>query len=111
MSLFVSAPSSFPSSFPLLPSIAVRDQGIHPLLKSVRSVYRAQQRKPQFEPVCVEWIERYARTYPTRFAGPLGEHHAEAFLSSLAERGESPERQAQAREALHFLYADVLRGV
>lgn len=111
MSLLLSAPSAFPSVVPLLPAVTRREQGLHSLLKAVRSTYRAQQRKPQFEPVCVEWIERYVRSYPARFAGPLGEHHAETFLASLAERGESPERQAQAREALRFLYADVLRGV
>jgi hypothetical protein len=86
----------------------MRGRGIHPLLKAVRSTYRAQHRPPQFEPRYVEWIERFLRAYPALPVGRLGRRHAQAFLLALAGRGESPMRQQQAREALHFLQTDVL---
>jgi hypothetical protein len=95
----------------VLPYLRVGDRGIHPVLKAVRSTYRAQYRKPQFEPICVDWIERFVRTYPTRPVGTLGSRQVRSFLSVLAEQGESPERQRQAHEALHFFQTEVLRQV
>jgi hypothetical protein len=98
-----------PSPAPVPSSFTIRDRGVHPLLKAVRATYRAQHRKPQFEPICVEWIERFVRTYPTRPVGQLRRRHVQTFLRTLAERGEAPERRRQAREALRFLQTDVLR--
>ena len=98
------------SSSPIPSSLTARTEGVHALLKAVRSVYRAQHRKPQFEPVCVDWIERFVRAHPHLPVGRLGSRHVEAFLSDLAARGEAPARQAQAREALHFLQTEVLRS-
>jgi len=106
--------SALSSPLPPIPSIpaslTVQAAGVHPLTRAVRSVYRAQHRKPQFERVCVQWIERFARVHPTLPVGRLGAHHIQAFLADLADRGEGLERQAQAREALHFLQTEVLRS-
>jgi ElaB/YqjD/DUF883 family membrane-anchored ribosome-binding protein len=90
-------------------SLTIRDRGVHPLLKAVRSIYRAQHRKPQMEPVCVGWIERFVRAHPTTPIGRLSSLHVEAFLAALEARGESDERRTQAREALRFLQTEVLR--
>jgi hypothetical protein len=83
---------------------------VHPLVKAVRAVYRAQHRKPQFEPICVQWIERFVRSHPSVPVGRLGGAYMQAFLGELADRGEPPARQAQAREALRFLQTEVLRS-
>ena len=99
-----------PSRPPIPPSLTVQMDGIHPLLKAVRSVYRAQHRKPQFEPVCVHWIERFVHAHSHLPIGHLGPRHVEAFVSDLAGRGESPATQAQAHEALRFLQTEVLRS-
>ena len=101
-------PRSSPPSIPS--SLTVQGKGIHQLLKVVRSVYRAQHRKPQFEPVCVRWIERFVRAHPHLPIGRLGPQHVEAFVSDLAARGDAPTAQAQAREALQFLQTEVLRS-
>lgn len=85
-------------------------ESIHPLIKAVRSVYRAQHRKPQFEPICVHWIERFVRAHPDLPVGRLGGQHVEAFLSDLSAGGEAAATQAQAREALQFLQTEVLRS-
>lgn len=111
MSPYASLSSSLSVSVPVLPYLRVRDRGVHPLLKAVRITYRAQHRRPQFEPICVDWIEKFLRAHPTPPVGTLGERQVREFLSDLAERGESPERQRQAREALHFFQTDVLRQI
>ena len=98
-----------PSPPDVLGSLTVRDQGVHPLLKAVRNIYRAQHRKPQREAVCVDWIERFVRAHPTTPIGRLSRLHVEAFLAALEARGVSSERQTQAREALRFLQTEVLR--
>lgn len=95
---------------PSVPASLTVQEGIHPLLKAVRAVYRAQHRKPQFEPICVQWIERFVRAHPTRPIGHLGAQQVQTFLTELASQGEPPERQAQAREALQFLRTEVLRS-
>ena len=99
------------SASPSIPlSLTVQTEGIHPLIRAVRSVYRAQHRKPQFEPICVHWVERFVRAHPGLPIGRLGAQHVEAFLSNLAAGGEATTTQAQAREALHFLQTEVLRS-
>ncbi|WP_022835209.1 phage integrase N-terminal SAM-like domain-containing protein [Salisaeta longa] len=79
------------------------------LRQAVRSIYRAEQRPPQHEPMVVHWIEAYVWHAPDR---PLGERttaDVSRFLSHLAERpGISASDQEQAREALLFLYDRVL---
>jgi len=79
------------------------------LIRIVRSTYRAQQRKPQFEPAFINWIERYVRFYQTKPLGLLDATHVTAFLSHLARRpGITLTDQAQALEALRFFHEDVL---
>jgi transglutaminase-like putative cysteine protease len=107
-----SAPSSFlSSSSPIPSSLTIQEEGIHPLLKAVRTTYRAQYRKPQFEPICVQWIERFLRAYPNLPVGRLGTPHVQSFLAELADQGTAPAARAQAREALHFLQTEVLRAL
>ena len=98
------------SSPPVSPTLTVQQEGVHPLVKAVRAVYRAQHRKPQFEPICVQWIERFVLAHPSQPVGRLGGSHVQAFLAELADRGEPPARQEQAREALRFLQTEVLRS-
>ena len=105
-----SVSSSFLSSSPPVPpSLVIQEEGIHPLLKAVRTTYRAQHRKPQFEPVCVQWVERFLRAHSNLPVGRLGAQHVQSFLAELADQGESSTARAQAREALHFLQTEVLR--
>jgi hypothetical protein len=98
------------SASPVPPTLTIQKDGVHPLLKAVRTTYRAQHRKPQFEPICVQWIERFARAHPALPVQRLDATHVQSFLADLDSRGEAPERQAQAREALHFLQTEVLRS-
>ena len=80
------------------------------LIRVVRSVYRAQDRKPQREPMYINWIERYVRFYQTKPLGMLDAAHVEAFLTHLARRpGMTPTDQDQALEAIRFLHNEVLQ--
>lgn len=80
------------------------------LIRVVRSVYRAQDRKPQREPMYINWIERYVRFYQTKPLGMLDAAHAEAFLTHLARRpGMTPTDQDHALEAIRFLHNEILQ--
>ena len=80
------------------------------LIRVVRSVYRAQDRKPQLEPMYINWIERYVRFYQTKPLGMLDAAHVEAFLTHLARRpGMTPTDQEQALEAIRFLHNKILQ--
>ena len=80
------------------------------LIRVVRSVYRAQDRKPQLEPMYINWIERYVRFYQTKPLGMLDAAHVEAFLTHLARRpGMTPTDQEQALEAIRFLHNEILQ--
>lgn len=94
-----------------LRSVPLRQGDIHPLLKAVRTTYRAQRRPPQYEPRFVEWAERLGRLYaeaPDRLAVLPADQviqHLETKQSlSAADRGE-------VREVLGFLQTDVLQSV
>lgn len=90
--------------------LTARGRGIHRLLKAVRSVYRAQHRKPQLEPVFVDWVERFLRFFPTEPVGTLGRAHVRTFLAYLSAQPDgTPEKREQARMALRFLRVEVLR--
>jgi hypothetical protein len=92
--------------------LTARGRGIHRLLKAVRSTYRAQHRKPQLEPVFVDWIEQFVRFFPTDPVGTLGRAHVRTFLAHLATRPDgTPEQREQARTALRFLRVEVLNQV
>lgn len=81
------------------------------LIRVVRSVYRSQDRKPQQEPMYVNWIERYVRFYQTKPLGMLDDAHVEAFLTHLARRpGMTPTDQEQALKAIRFLHAEILQN-
>lgn len=96
-----------PSTFRYL---TARGRGVHKLLKEVRSVYRAQHRKPQLEPVYVDWIERFLRFFPTEPVGSLSRVHVRTFLAHLSSQPDgTPEKREQARTALRFLRVEVLQ--
>lgn len=92
--------------------LTARGRGVHTLLKAVRSVYRAQHRKPQLEPVFVGWIERFLRFFPTEPVGSLNRSHVRTFLAYLSSQPDgTPEKREQARMALRFLRVEVLQQV
>jgi hypothetical protein len=92
--------------------LTARGRGIQRLLKAVRSVYRAQHRKPQLEPVFVEWIERFVRFFPTEPVGSLSRTHVRTFLAYLSSQPDgTPEKREEARTALRFLRVEVLQQV
>lgn len=92
-----------------LQTVPRRTRGIHAFLKVVRSVYRAQHRKPQFEAVYVEWVERFLRRHPGVPFEQLTRADVTAFLAeSVAQPDVAPRDERAAREALHFLWTEVL---
>lgn len=96
-----------PSTFRYL---TARGRGVHKLLKEVRSIYRAQHRRPQLEPVYVDWIERFLRFFPTEPVGSLSRVHVRTFLAHLSSQPDgTPEKREQARTALRFLRVEVLQ--
>ncbi len=101
--------ASTPSAFRYL---SARGRGIHTLLKAVRTVYRAQHRKPQLEPVFVDWVQRFVRFFPAEPVGSLNQSHVRAFLAHLSSQPNgTPEKREQARTALRFLRVEVLQQV
>ena len=92
-----------------LRSLTVQQRGVHPLLRAVRSTYRAQRRRPQLEATFVQWIERFVRLFPDEPVGRLALLHAHTFFQHLNEQAELTDQQReQAREALQFLRTEVL---
>ena len=85
----------------------MHDGGLHPLLKAVRSTYRAQRRAPQQEAMFVAWIERFVRLFPDEPVGRIALFHAQTFFRRL-DVSLSQARRAQARAALRFLRREVL---
>ena len=80
------------------------------LIKAVRSVYRAQDRRPQLEPAYVTSIERYVRFYSSKPLGLLDDTHLRAFLTHIARRpGVTRREQDLVHEALLFLHNEVLQ--
>lgn len=90
--------------------VPLRRGDIHPLLKAVRTTYRAQRRPPQYEPRFVQWAERLGRLYadaPDR----LAELSADEVLQKLErDQSLSTTDRAELQEVLTFLQTDVLQS-
>jgi hypothetical protein len=98
-----------PSTLDVLRAATATMRELPRLLKVVRTIYRAQDRKPQHEPAHVTFIERYVRFYYSKPIGMLDEAHARAYLSHVAGRpGMTREKQELAHEALLFFHNEVL---
>jgi hypothetical protein len=90
--------------------VPLRQGDIHPLLKAVRTTYRAQRRPPQYEPRFVQWTERLGRLYadaPDQLAGLSAD---EVLQQPERERSLSTTDRAQVQEVLTFLQVDVLQS-
>ena len=90
--------------------VSLRRGDIHPLLKAVRTTYRAQGRPPQYEPRFVQWTERIGR----RFADApdqLASLPADQVIRQL-EVGTplSTRDQGELQEVLTFLQNEVLHS-
>lgn len=106
-----STPTSSPSTLSPeeLRSLTVQQEGVHPILKAVRSTYRSQGRRPQLEDAYVQWIERFVRLFPEEPIGRLALFHENTFFDRLEEQTElTPQQRERAREALQFLRTQVL---
>ena len=80
------------------------------LLEQMARAVRARRYSPRTEEAYVGWVKRYVRHHGVRHPSELGAAEVNAFLAHLAaERKASASTQAQARAALVFLYAEVLR--
>lgn len=113
-----SRPSSDPSPSPTLDADALdmlraataTMREVPRLIKAVRSVYRAQNRRPQMEPAYVTAIERYVRFYSSKPLGLLDDTHLRAFLTHIARHpGMTRREQDLVHEALLFLHNEVLQ--
>ncbi len=84
-------------------------QGKPRLLDQVRQSIRARHYSPRTEKAYVFWIKRFIFFHGKRHPKDLGEVEVTAFLNHLAvERKVSASTQNQARNALLFLYRNVL---
>jgi hypothetical protein len=109
--MYTSTPTSSESTLSpeALRSLTVQQDGVHPLLKAVRSTCRSQGRRPQLEDSYVEWIERFVRLFPEEPVGRLALFHAHTFFDRLEEKMDlTAQEREQAREALQFLRTQVL---
>ena len=81
-----------------------------PFLAEVRDVLRARNYSLRTEQAYVFWIRRFIRFHRMRHPRDMAEEEVAAFLSHLAvKRNAAPNTQAQALNALVFLYRHVLR--
>ncbi len=79
------------------------------LLDRLRQSIRARHYSPRTEKAYVGWIKRFIFFHGKRHPNELGEEGVTAFLNYLAvERKVSASTQNQARNALLFLYKNVL---
>jgi len=80
-----------------------------PFLAQVRDAIRARHYSVRTEDAYLFWVRRFIRFHGKRHPRDLGEADVAAFLSHLAvARGVAPNTQAQALNALVFLYRHVL---
>src|SRR5688572_28805874 len=80
------------------------------LLDQVREVIRRKHYSLRTEDVYVDWVRRFVRFCDLRHPRECGAAELEAFLSSLATRGQvSASTQNQARSAILFVYKEVLQ--
>jgi len=85
-------------------------EGREPTLRQrMHALFRAGRYSYLTEKAYVAWIRRFIVFHGRRHPSELGAEHVEAFLSHLAvERRVAPSTQAQALNALLFLYRKVL---
>jgi hypothetical protein len=79
------------------------------LLKTVRSVYRADGRPRHREPFAMAAIRSYVRFFDSKPLGMLDERHVSAFVTHLADRSRATAgTQAMVMDALRFFHAEIL---
>ena len=80
-----------------------------PFLEEVRQLMRVQHYAIRTEFSYIEWIKRFILFHDKRHPGEMGEAEVAAFLTHLTvNRNVAPATQAQALNALVFLYRKVL---
>ena len=80
------------------------------LIGQLRRAMRLRRYSPRTEEAYVAWVRRFVRFHGRRHPRYLGVADVRAFLTELAVRRRvSASTQNQARAALMFLYAEVLR--
>jgi len=90
--------------------IVAAPRALEPLLERVRQLIRSLHYSPRTERAYTYWIERFAAYHAPRLPGELGPAELRGFLYHLALEGHvSASTQNQARNALLFLHARVLR--
>lgn len=91
--------------------VPLRRGDIHPLLKAVRTTYRAQRRPPQYEPRFVEWTEHLGRLYADA-PDQLAVLPADEIIRRVeTEQALSTTDRGEIQEVLSFLQTDVLQSV
>jgi len=81
-----------------------------PFLSQVRDVLRARNYSLRTEQAYLFWVRRFILFHRRRHPGEMAEPEVAAYLSHLAvKRGVAPGTQAQALNAIVFLYRHVLR--
>jgi hypothetical protein len=79
------------------------------LLDRLRAALQARQVSPATIAQYVHWTTRYILFHGKRHPEELSEDHVQRFLDQLAATpGAAPEWPATARQALLFLYRDLL---
>jgi integron integrase len=90
---------------------ASRESSPPRLLDRVRAEIRARHYSIRTECTYVDWIRRYILFHDKRHPQDMGAAEVNAFLSHLAtNRGVAASTQNQAKSALLFLYAKVLKA-
>lgn len=80
-----------------------------PFLEKVRDLMRVQHSAIRTEEAYTDWIRRFILFHQKRHPADMGEQEVADFLTHLAvKRNVAPATQAQALNALIFLYRKVL---
>jgi integron integrase len=78
------------------------------LLDRLRLALESRRYRPDTVGRFVEWNRQYIHFHNLRHPQTMGREQIEVFLDHLAQTGYGAELQAQARQALAFLYREVL---
>jgi hypothetical protein len=78
------------------------------LLDRLRLALETRRFRPESVGRFVEWNRQYILFHKMRHPETMGRTEIETFLAELAARGYGAELQAQARQALAFLYREIL---
>jgi site-specific recombinase XerD len=103
-SLVTSRPDGNPPASPLQAPILPGPK----LLDRLRLALESRRYRPDTVARFVEWSRQYILFHNLRHPQTMGREQIEAFLAHLARTGYGRELQAQARQALAFLYREVL---